>query len=615
MKSFIKLFLAALLTLSVAMFLGACGDDNNDTAAKSYQDDTSTASTQKASGANQSASMANNSTSTFQDLGSLGLSSTTGAPKLKTVKGLGKSGGTGLTSKLAAKFAKSNAAKKAAAAVKKAKMNATYSGTGGLYYCDDGGSFTVSGGGLSWGITFDMCKEYGEQYNGVYQIAINSAGDTITFSIGSLATPFEITTFDNGYATMVAKMSADIDLVYSFTTNSTTSAAFTMEADGTISAYDYISSTEFNITYTNFIDTITATYNTDNDVYTIEADGGIYESWSEAGNNFSIGLTFTNFTIGLTWYHATYDESYTIDGGVTINFEPNTACVVDGSWTFDTTTPIYYDYAMGHTMAGVLVISDGTNTITITYNSDGSVTVSDSTGTVNYSSEYAMYVQCDFETGGGEAPAEQGTTGTTEGAQSMYVTSYSYDQTTGNLDCYTDLHVNYYDTTAPTSSTMGAWYVDWHQSDYCTSPDINGDGDSTNDFQQALSIDGDTTCDVGLDIDGAWLDSELAGTEHYIGLQMPVGYYVVSMNNWSCDSTVQHDVSIQINNDVYGVWTSSFTTADYEGQTAGAWYAVADIRVNEDGSANVIAHNGSLELWHDAAFGMAAPAFKARGVK
>jgi hypothetical protein len=139
------------------------------------------------------------------------------------------------------------------------------------------------------------------------------------------------------------------------------------------------------------------------------------------------------------------------------------------------------------------------------------------------------------------------------------------------------------------------------ESDGCTSPnDVH--------FEQALDITGDGICDVGLDINGADYDSTAGGLEHFIATILPEGYYVVSMNNYSCPTTVSNTVTISIGDKVFGPYTTTFTTADGEGQDPSAWFAVADIVVDSNGNATVKAHDPALPLWHtDPNYGLPAP--------
>jgi hypothetical protein len=171
----------------------------------------------------------------------------------------------------------------------------------------------------------------------------------------------------------------------------------------------------------------------------------------------------------------------------------------------------------------------------------------------------------------------------------MTVTGLSSAPTSSDLGCYTDVHVNYY-AVPPTPMT---WYIDYHVSGGCTNP-------PGIPFQQALNITSpDTTCDVGLDINGADHDITSGGVEHYTASAMPAGYYVVSINNYDCDPTkISNMASIIIGDYLFGPYNCTYTASDTDGPTPGAWCRLADIRMNVDGSANVLAPDATINPWH-----------------
>jgi hypothetical protein len=247
----------------------------------------------------------------------------------------------------------------------------------------------------------------------------------------------------------------------------------------------------------------------------------------------------------------------------------------------------------------------------IVFNSDGTITVSILSGgttTVVASNvePYELAGLCDFQTMDEQAPVSTAGTGTASG-DTMTVTSLSSGQ---SLSCWTDIHVNYYSSATPTVGTEGTWYIDWNVSDSSTVP-------AGSNLQQYRDIDGDGIADVGLDINGYDYDNVADGLEHFSAYKLPEGYYVISMNNFSCPTTVSNKVNVQIGGSVFGPVTCTYVAAG-EYADLGAWCRVADVIVTSSGVTVNLGSDVdmSLEPWHDGAFGMAAPAVSnARGIK
>jgi len=160
-----------------------------------------------------------------------------------------------------------------------------------------------------------------------------------------------------------------------------------------------------------------------------------------------------------------------------------------------------------------------------------------------------------------------------------------------NLSCYTDVHVNYYDLAAPATI---AWYVDWHIDlvNNCSRP-------AGIPFQEARDVNGNSVCDAGLDINGADVDLSSGGVEHFTATDLPQGYYVVSINNWSCGTDISNQASIIIGDYLFGTYNCTYSTSDGDGTNPGAWCRLADIQVNADGSANVLTPNSAYTPWHN----------------
>jgi chitodextrinase len=159
-----------------------------------------------------------------------------------------------------------------------------------------------------------------------------------------------------------------------------------------------------------------------------------------------------------------------------------------------------------------------------------------------------------------------------------------------------DLHLNYYDTTNPGPTTPIKWYVDYHIGIACTNPPAIT-------FSDALDVDGDGICDIGLD----WDDVDGYGPEHIVATKLPAGYYVISVNSYDLDRDpyAKINVTVKIGDSLFGPYVHTFTKADREGQDPDAWFRVVDIRVNTDGTIEVLSPNDSLKPWHSSTAGAA----------
>jgi hypothetical protein len=103
---------------------------------------------------------------------------------------------------------------------------------------------------------------------------------------------------------------------------------------------------------------------------------------------------------------------------------------------------------------------------------------------------------------------------------------------------------------------------------------------------------------MGLDINGADQDITSGGVEHFLAASMPMGYYILSINNYSCATTVENTATVMIGDYLFGPYTCTYTTSDGDGSASGAWCRLADIRVNADGTIDVLAPNTTLNPWH-----------------
>jgi hypothetical protein len=191
-----------------------------------------------------------------------------------------------------------------------------------------------------------------------------------------------------------------------------------------------------------------------------------------------------------------------------------------------------------------------------------------------------------------QLPIVSGTTGTASGTV-MSLSALSSEPSATPLSCYTDVHVSYFLSTAPTA-TIPDWYVHWDSNLNTCQPQVGIP------FQEATSSTGIATdpCDVGLDINGAATDVTSGGVEHFLAAAMPTGYYVLSINNYSCPSSVVNDATILVGDYLFGPYNCTYSTSDGDGNAPGAWCRIADIRVNASGVVDVLAPDVTLPPWH-----------------
>ena len=595
MKKGGKLLLLALLFLSIAVVMTNCGGGSGGGTSGSSGGGTqitnNTQGQQAASASGQSASLAAGSSTTFMSLSGMGLSSVGGSPVpgLKFSKGIKKDAGLAITSELAGKFARSQAVQSAVSAVRKAVSGKAPSSMSGSGTCTDGGSYSYTGtsdsatGDFDLTFTFNNCREDSDQYNGSYHLTGKATSSSINLQI--VLSSFTIYEYDSAN-TLVYSLSADITLGLSMAGSGSTS--MTLTADGGISAHDYVSGNVYSMTYTNFAGTITQTSGTPQTV-TITVNGAVKESWTASGTSYSVTVTFTNFNLQDVDY-GTYDDA-TVSGTVAIDFTPDAYCF-EGTFVFVTDTPIRNDNTAGHTVAGQVTINGNT---VMTWNSNGTITVTVNGTQVYNGDEAGLYATCGFVTMDPDTQTSSGGSGGTASGASMTIT-LTWNGT--NLDDM-DLHVNYYNTTTPTATTPGTAYVDYHGMDNITTS-------CPSSFSYACAdLNGDDVADMGLDFD----DIEGYGPEHIYATSLPTGYYVVSVNSYDIDSnpSTPVTVSIQIGSTTFGPYTHTFTVDDGEMQDPNSWFAVADIVVDGSGNATVQSHDSNLELWHSGAFGIFVP--------
>ena len=454
--------------------------------------------------------------------------------------------------------------------------------------CADGGTFTydgtTSGGTYDLTFTFAGCRADGFQYEGSY--ALTGTATSISVTLGGGST-FNIFYFNDAYTVLIAYLKAQSSFTMTGS-GSATSASYTITASGRITDYDYFLLNTYTIYYSGFTtDYLLSTdAGTGDQTISLTTNGFFSESWTSA----ILSATLSNFNVNITKDYDSGSGTFIADdssviGTVTFDYRPNNYCL-EGQVDVLTSVAVHNDYGLGYTTQGTMTLT-GTDTATVQYNAGGDVDVTvASDPPVNYSREYVLMKMCDYSGLEQTIPPLLGTTGSATGS-TMTVTLTWYGGSTSDMD----LHVKYYNITSPIPTTTEAWHVDWHQGKTCADP-------AGLSFSDAFDLNegGSGTCDAGLDFD----DVDGYGPEHITMTTIPTGYYIVSVNSFSLDSDPDATVylAIHIGDYIFGPYSTTLVTADGEGTTLGAWFRVADVRVNGDGTVDVLTPDLTLAPWH-----------------
>lgn len=474
--------------------------------------------------------------------------------------------------------------------------DSTLSSAGTDIACSGGGTWkysgTVSGSNYDLTITMNGCRETPFQYEGSYTVT-GALGD-LSVTLGDSSTTFNIFYFNSAFNVLIAYLKAQVP--YTITgTGTSTDASYTIAPSGKITTFDYF-----------LLDTFTMSYSRASMYYTLSTDPGTGNQTTSISTNgnfsetrMSSGLTITlaSFQIDRVKYYNSGSGTFTSDdttlsGTATFNIRPNGTCF-EGMYAVATTTPIRTDYGLGHTTDGILTIN---GVATAQFNSGGDVVVTVA-GSAPYSAakEFDLMKLCDYCALEQVVPPLLGPTGTATGS-TMAVTLTWFGPSGSASDM--DLHVKYYDTTTPISSTSETWHMDWHQG-----RSYPGSSGACSDpvgiaFSYAFDLDApySGTCDVGLDFD----DVNGYGPEHITALKIPTGYYVVSVNSYSLhgDASATLFLAIHVGDYIFGPYSTTLTADDGEATDPASWYRVADVIVDGSGTVQVISPNTSLTPWH-----------------
>jgi hypothetical protein len=464
------------------------------------------------------------------------------------------------------------------------QMVTAASGTGSGV-CTDYGTYnytrTYSGGQYTMIYTFNLCRESDFQYDG----SLTAIGTPATFT--EYIAGLKILNFKNNYTTLIGSMVGSSLSVKMAGTGDAVNGQYTITMNGSMVAFDYYTLGQHSMIFTALVSGITVT-----------TDGvtNIRSTNVTANGKYSVQrtntkkITYQSFSVNTQKQLVTNIEDVSISGRLITDTTPNSG--LEGVLDVTTVTSIrtaLVPYPPTTTQGTVVTNSSAT----AQYGAVNSIIVSVGTDTPqSFAKEFMLMKQSDFYAMEQQLPLVSGTTGTASGTV-MSISALSTGPSSSALNCYTDVHVSYFLSTAPTA-TIPNWYVHWNSNLNTCVPQAGIP------YQEATSSTGIATnpCDVGLDINGAATDITSGGVEHFLAAALPTGYYVLSIDNYSCATTVTNDATILVGDYLFGPYNCTYTSSDVDGSTPGAWCRLADIRVNASGVIDVLAPDGAIPPWH-----------------
>jgi hypothetical protein len=463
---------------------------------------------------------------------------------------------------------------------------ATSTGTGtcadyGTYdytniYNNASGKYTVI-------LTFNLCRQNDFQYDGLYMASGKS--DLFTGKLLGL----KILNFQNNYTTLIGSLVGYSVSYIMQGAGIASNATYTITTNGGMQAFDYYTLGQHTMTFGNLVTNYNVSTNNATNIQTTSLTAnGIYSvQWTTKKTK----LTYSDFKIDIQHQLSNNSKDISMAGRIAVDITPDSG--IEGVFDIATTTPVR-SVAMPFppkTTQGAFTIN---NTATALYGASDTIGVTaPGDAGLNFAKEFMLMKQPAFYAMEQQLPIVVGQSGQASG-NIMSISALSTGVTSTDLNCYTDVHVNYYTQTSPTAADTILWYVDWHQ-------DLSTCATQTSiPFQQGTSSTGVATdpCDVGLDINGASTDITSGGVEHFLAADLPSGYYVLSINNYSCATTVTNVATVLVGDYLFGPYSCSYTNDDIEGQDPGAWCRLADMRVNPDRTITVLTPNVLLSPWH-----------------
>lgn len=467
--------------------------------------------------------------------------------------------------------------------IAQSQMVTAASGTGSGT-CADYGTYTYdrtySGGAYVVIYTFKLCRENDFQYDG----SLVASGTQALFT-GQMA-GLNILNFKNNYTTLIGSLVSSASFKMAGTGNAA-NGTYTITMNGSMAAFDYYTLGQHSMSFTALVSGFSVTTDGVTNIRSMDLT---------ANGKYSVQrikretITYQSFNVNTQANLVTNVEDVSISGRLIADSTPNSG--LEGVLDVTTITPIrtvLVPYPPTTTQG--TIVTNGS--ATAQYGAVNTILVSVGTDTPqSFAKEFMLMKQSDFYAMEQQLPIVSGTTGTASGSI-MSISALSTAPTASALNCFTDVHVSYFLSTAPTT-TIPKWYVHWNSGLSTCVPQ------ASIPYQEATSSTGIVTdpCDVGLDINGAATDITSGGVEHFLAAAMPTGYYVLSIDNWSCATTVANDATILVGDYLFGPFHCSYTLADKDGSAPGAWCRLADIRVNAGGVIDVLPPDGAIPPWH-----------------
>jgi len=470
--------------------------------------------------------------------------------------------------------------------IAQSQMVSAASGTG-TASCADYGSYdyvrTYANGTYTIACTFNLCRENDFQYGGTYR----ATGTPASFT-GRISSGLTILNFKNNYTTLIGSLVGASISYQMIGSGDASNGIYALSTNGNMSAYDYYSLGRYVMTFTalNVGAMVTTDIPTNVRTSLYAADG----AYAVRTSTQSTVVTFASFTVTAALQLASNVEDLDMQGRIAVDRTPNGG--IEGA--FDVTTPTAIRNDAGSyppiTTQGTVVTN---NSSTAQYGAVNTIVVSVGTDTPqSFVKEFMLMKQNDFYALEQQLPIVSGTTGTASGTI-MSLSALSTGPSASSLACYTDVHVSYFLSTAPTT-TIPNWYVHWNSNLSTCVPQANIP------YEEATSTTGVASdpCDVGLDINGANFDITSGGVEHFLAAALPQGYYVLSIDNYSCATTVGNTATILIGDYLFGPYTCTYTASDTDGRNPAAWCRVTDVRVNASGVIDVLTPDLAIPPWH-----------------
>ena len=435
-------------------------------------------------------------------------------------------------------------------------------------------------------ISFSLCREDGFQYDGNY--SAYGKPSQFTGRLGGL----KIMNFKNNYTTLIGSLVGASAYYKMEGSGNASNGTYTFTANGNMQAFDYYSLGQHTMTFSNL-----------KTGYVISTDSNIQSSSITVNGKYSVkhltnttSITYTDFTVNTQKQATTNIENISIIGRVIADRTPNS--FFEGVFDIVTTVPVRTQSSPypAKTTEGTFVIN---NAATVQYGAVNTIAVASvGDAPINYVKEFMLMKQSDFYAMEQQLPIVSGLTGTASG-NIMSISALSSGSTTSDLNCYTDVHVKYYNAASlPTPPVVVPdnylWIVHWNSNlTTCATTTMIP-------YQEATSSTGvlTDTCDVGLDINGAAQDITSGGVEHFLAAALPAGYYVLSIDNYSCPLTVTNAATLLVGDYLFGPYSCAYSSSDIDGSDPLAWCRLADVRMNLDGSIDVLAPNLALTPWH-----------------